>query len=64
MLYYRRTSVLCALDAVRREAAQLGVRVMETELIGLIPEEAVLEVAREALQLPELPAGWVLERKL
>lgn len=61
---YRRTSVLRALDAVRGEAAQLGVRVVETELIGLIPEEAVLGVAREALQLPELPAGWVLERKL
>jgi glutamate formiminotransferase len=61
---YRRTSVLRALDEVRREAAALGARVLETELIGLIPEEAVLGVARDALQLPELPAGRVLERKL
>ena len=61
---FRRTPVLRALDEVRREAAQLGARVVETELIGLIPEEAVLGVAREALQLPELPAGRVLERKL
>lgn len=61
---YRRTPVLRALDEVRREAAALGARVLETELIGLIPEEAVLGVARDALQLPELPAGRVLERKL
>lgn len=61
---YRQTSVLRALDAVRREAGQLGARVTETELIGLIPEEAVLGVMRDALQLPDLPAGRVLERKL
>lgn len=61
---FRRTPVLRALDAVRREAAQLGARVVETELIGLIPEEAVLGVAREALQLPELKSGRLLEGKL
>ena len=61
---YRRTPILRALDAVRREAAALGARVVETELIGLVPEEAVLGVARDALQLPELPPERVLERKL
>ncbi|HKH44803.1 MAG TPA: hypothetical protein VKM72_09085, partial [Thermoanaerobaculia bacterium] len=40
----------------------LGARVVETELIGLVPEEAMLGVAREALQLPELSWGRVLER--
>jgi glutamate formiminotransferase len=61
---YRRTPVLRALDEVRREAAALGARVVETELIGLIPEEAVLGVARDALQLPELLPGRVLDNRL
>jgi len=61
---YRQTSLLQALDRVRREAEALGARVVETELIGLAPEEAILGAAREALLLPELPAGRVLERSL
>jgi len=61
---YRQTSILKALDRVRREAEALGARVVETELIGLVPEEAMLGVAREALQLPELSRGRVLENAL
>lgn len=61
---YRQTPILAALDRVRREAEALGARVVETELIGLAPEEAILGVARDALQLPELPPGRVLERTL
>ncbi len=53
---YRRTPVLLALDRVREEAAALGTRVVETELIGLVPEEAALGVVRDALLLPALPA--------
>jgi glutamate formiminotransferase len=53
---YRRTPVLAALDRVRREAAALGTRVLESEVIGLIPEEAALGVVRDALLLPAIPA--------
>jgi glutamate formiminotransferase len=59
---YRRTSVLAALDRVRQEAEALGTRVIESEVIGLLPEEAALGVVREALQLPGAPA--VLESRL
>jgi glutamate formiminotransferase / 5-formyltetrahydrofolate cyclo-ligase len=59
---YRRTSVLTALDRVQREAEALGTRVLETEVIGLMPEQAVLGVVREALRLPGGPP--VLEQKL
>ncbi|HVR97128.1 MAG TPA: glutamate formimidoyltransferase [Thermoanaerobaculia bacterium] len=61
---YRRTPVLAALDRVRREAEALGTRVLESEVIGLMPEEAVLDVARDALQLPRLSGGQVLENRL
>ncbi|HEX9943945.1 MAG TPA: glutamate formimidoyltransferase [Thermoanaerobaculia bacterium] len=49
---YRRTPVLAALERVREAAAALGTRVLECEVIGLVPEEAALGVARDALQLP------------
>ena len=61
---YRQTPVLAALDRVRHEAAALGAKVQETEVIGLLPEEAVLGVVRDALQLPGLTAGRVLEKAL
>ena len=61
---YRQTPLLKALDRVRREAEALGARVVETELIGLAPEEAILGAARDALLLPELPPGKLLERIL
>jgi glutamate formiminotransferase len=49
---YRRTPVLRALERVREEAAALGTRVLESEVIGLVPQEAVLGVTREELLLP------------
>jgi glutamate formiminotransferase len=61
---FRRTPILTALDRVRREAEALGAQVTETEVIGLIPEEAAFGVVREALQLPGLGAEKVLEAAL
>lgn len=61
---YRRTSVWTALERVRREAAALGTRVLESEVIGLVPEEAALGVVQEALQLPGFTARGVLESRL
>lgn len=61
---YRRTSLAAALARVRREAEALGARVVETEIVGLVPEEALLGALRECLALPELRAERVLERRL
>ncbi|HEX3527468.1 MAG TPA: glutamate formimidoyltransferase [Thermoanaerobaculia bacterium] len=57
---FRRTSLLTALDRVRHEAAAFGARVTATEVIGLVPEEAALDVVRDALQLPGFAADRVL----
>lgn len=58
---YRRTPVPAALDRVRQEAAALGARVVETEIIGLPPEAALAGGVREALGLPGLES---LEERL
>jgi glutamate formiminotransferase len=59
---YRRTPIQRALERVEEEAATLGTRVVETEIVGLVPEAAVRGVAWEALKLPG-PAA-VLEERL
>jgi glutamate formiminotransferase len=57
---FRQTSVLTAFDRVRQEAEALGTRVLESELIGLMPDEAVEGVVAEALRLPAFGMGRML----
>lgn len=59
---YRRTPIQRALERVEEEAAALGTRVVETEIVGLVPAAAVRGVAWEALKLPG-PAA-ILEDRL
>jgi len=61
---FRRTSLGQALDRVREEAAARGARVEASELIGLLPRQAALDVAREALRLPALGPSQLLEERL
>jgi len=55
LLDYRRTSLADALAAVEAEAARRGARVVDTEVVGLVPEAAVCGA---------LGADRVLERRL
>ena len=61
---YRRTPIHRALEAVRREAARFGVDVEETEIVGLVPEDALFDAAEYYLQLNSFDRGTVLERKV
>jgi glutamate formiminotransferase len=62
LLDYRRTSPLQALRRVEAEAAALGTRVLESEIVGLVPAAAVHGVtAADLLLRGELP---VLEDRL
>lgn len=47
----RRTSPWTALEAVRAEAAARGARILESELVGLMPEDAAWTSLAEALRL-------------
>jgi glutamate formiminotransferase / 5-formyltetrahydrofolate cyclo-ligase len=59
-----RTPIPVALEAVRSEAARHGVSVESTELVGLAPLEAILQVARHYLRLRELEKEHVIEAAL
>jgi glutamate formiminotransferase/formiminotetrahydrofolate cyclodeaminase len=61
---YRKTPIHRALEAVRREAARYGVSVEESEVVGLVPEDALLDAAEFYLQLNRFSRDQILERKL
>jgi glutamate formiminotransferase len=61
---YRRTGLVQAFQAVRDEAARLGVEVEESRIIGLAPAEALAEAVAVALRSPSFAATQILERAI
>ena len=59
-----KTSMPKALEAVRAAAAEHGASVESTELVGLAPLEAILQVAQYYLKLRELEEGHIIEAAL
>jgi glutamate formiminotransferase / 5-formyltetrahydrofolate cyclo-ligase len=59
-----KTPIPVALEAVRFAAAEHGASVESTELVGLAPLEAILQVARHYLMLQDLKKEHVLEAAL
>lgn len=61
---FERTPIHRVQETVRREAAQYGLMITHAELVGLIPQKALLESAKWYLQLADLPDEQVLELRL
>jgi glutamate formiminotransferase len=64
LLDTRRTPLAIVFERVRQEAALLGVAIHESELVGMAPAEALVDVARQALQFGRLDAAAILETRL
>src|SRR5207249_4847905 len=54
LLDTRRTPMSVVFGRIAEEAARAGVTVVESELVGLAPAEALVDVARSALQFGRL----------
>lgn len=61
---YTLTPLHALTAAVEREAAARGARFVRAELVGLIPQAALLAAAAHYLKLPGLAAGDVIETAL
>ena len=61
---FRETPVARVVEIIRREAARYGVGIQNSELVGLIPEDALVEAAVWHLQLDQFEPGQILERRL
>jgi glutamate formiminotransferase len=64
LLDTRRTPMAVVFERIRLAAAERGVEVRASELVGLAPAEAVVDVARDALRFARLDAEAVLETRL
>ncbi|MBI2222992.1 MAG: glutamate formimidoyltransferase [Acidobacteria bacterium] len=61
---YEKTPIFRVFDTVKREAARYGVAILESEIVGLVPSEALVRTAEFYLQLERFTADQVLENKL
>ena len=59
-----KTPIHVVFDAVQREAERRGVGIAGTELVGLLPQQAIIQVAEQALKLERLDARSIIETSL
>ncbi len=64
LLDFRKTPLHRIFELVQREAMQYGVEVADTEIVGLIPLDAVVDVARFSLRLVGFDRAQILEARL
>jgi glutamate formiminotransferase/formiminotetrahydrofolate cyclodeaminase len=61
---FRESPVARVVETVRREAERYGVGIHHTELVGLIPQEALTDAAVWYMQLDQFDKAQVLETRL
>jgi glutamate formiminotransferase len=61
---YEKTPMFRVFEMVKREAARYGVMVLESEIVGLVPNAALTSAAEFYLQIEGFKASQVLENKL
>ncbi len=61
---FRATPLQRVFELIRAEAGRYGVLAAESEIVGLVPEDALLDVAEHYLQLNRFKRTQVLERRL
>lgn len=61
---YKRTPLHTVMESIRREAKHYNVQITGSELIGLIPQQAMLDIATWYLQLDDFDARRVLENRI
>jgi glutamate formiminotransferase len=61
---FEKTPIFRVFDVVQREAERYGVPVVESEIVGLIPQAALLAAAEHYLQLEGFSPDQVLENRL
>src|SRR5687768_2971827 len=61
---YEKTPIFRVFEAVSREASRYGVRVLESEIVGLVPSVALFGAAEYFLQIARFSPDQVLETRL
>ena len=64
MVDYTKTSLFKVFDTIEREANRYGVNVIGSEIIGLVPMQALVDVADYYLKLENFDSSQVLEKRM
>lgn len=61
---YTKTPIFRVFEAIKREAARYGVSIVNSEVIGLVPMQALVDCAQWYLQVDDFDINQVLETRL
>lgn len=64
LVNYRGTPIHRVVEMIRSEATRYGVHITESEVVGLVPQDALLDAAEHYLHLNNFRREQVLEQKL
>ena len=64
MVDYRRTSLVQAFEAIRALAEKEGVEIAESEVVGLVPLDALVDGATQYFKLARFHRDQILETRL
>ncbi len=64
LVNYTQTPIFRIFETIKSEAARYGVNVLSSEIVGLVPQQALLDVADFYLRLENFTSNQVLEEKM
>lgn len=64
MVNYEKTPLFRVFDMIEREANRYGVNVIGSEIIGLVPQQALIDCAEYYLKIEEFNKSQVLENRI
>jgi glutamate formiminotransferase/formiminotetrahydrofolate cyclodeaminase len=64
LVNYKKTTIFRVFEMIKAEAQRYGVPVISSEIVGLTPQEALIDVAEYYLRLENFKKDQVLENKL
>lgn len=64
LVNYKKSSIYSVVELIKIEARRYGVSVLETELIGAMPMDALIQTAKYYLQINGLKQSQILENSL
>ncbi|MCX6834512.1 MAG: glutamate formimidoyltransferase [candidate division Zixibacteria bacterium] len=64
LVNYTQTPIFRVFETIKSEAARYGVNVLSSEIVGMIPNDALVDVADFYLRFENFSKGQILEEKL
>ena len=64
LVNFQVTGLFPVVEAIRQQAEAHGVKIERSEVVGLLPQQAVQDALMDYLKLPREVGGWTIEQRL